>query len=69
MKYARVFVEQGMAFDFPIMEGNTFPNFMMQARMQGFLLDSSINAYVPINNIRYALQIENIDGTTGMTKQ
>lgn len=69
MKYARVFVEQGMAFDFPIMEGNTFANFMIQMRMQGFALDGVINAYVPANSVRYALQIENIDGTTGMTKQ
>jgi hypothetical protein len=69
MKYERVFVEPGLAFDFPIVEGNTFANFMMQVRMQGFLIDGTINAYVPITSIRYVLQIENIDGTTGMTKQ
>lgn len=69
MKYARVFVEQGLAFDFPIAEGNTFANFMLQVRMQGFVLDASINCFVPLSTVRYAVQIENIDVTAGMTKQ
>jgi hypothetical protein len=68
-KFARIQIsDSNQIFDFPIDDGNSFPNLMMQCRQQGFLLDGRVNAYVPHNQIKYAFQIET-EIVSGMTKQ
>jgi hypothetical protein len=71
-KYARLYIEcedgARQFIDVPISEGNTFPNLMMQIRMQGYYLDGQINVYVPLDQIKMAFQIEQAS-TAGMTRQ
>jgi len=72
MKLARLFysVAPEKWFDFPIQEGNTFANFMLHVRSQGFCLDATLNAYVAAGDIKAAFQIETDTlPTAGMTKQ
>lgn len=70
MKLARVFysLEPEKWIDVPIAEGNTFTNLMLQSRVQGFILDASVNAYLPFSMIAVAFQVET-ETTTGMTRQ
>lgn len=70
MKLARVFVslDPPKWFDFPIQEGNTFANLMLNSRMQGFLLDGTINVYIPFAEIKNAFEVQT-DTTQGMTRQ
>jgi len=70
MKLARLFysLTPEKWIDFPIAEGNTFANFMLQVRTQGFCLDGTLNAYIPAAEIKCAFQLE-AETVTGMTKQ
>ena len=69
-KFMRIVVRRsGQIIDVPIDEGNTFVNCVMQMRLTGFALDGRINAYVPLDSIELAMQIDTDAGTTGMTKQ
>lgn len=70
MKLARVFIslDPPKWFDFPIQEGNTFANLLMQSRMQGFMLDGTINVYVPFHEIKHAFEVST-ETTQGMTRQ
>lgn len=61
-------VDSNQIFDVPIDDGNSFVNFMLQVRQQGFLIDAKINAYIPHDQIKYAFQIE-MTAVQGMTKQ
>ena len=72
MKLCRIIlndpVENRQTIDVPIADGNTFPNIIMQIRMQGFLLDGQMNVYVPLSQIKWAMQVET-ETTQGMTRQ
>jgi hypothetical protein len=70
MKLARVFyaLNPERWLDFPIAEGNSFANAVLQWRTQGFILDAALNAYVPFAEVKVAFQIET-ESTQGMTKQ
>lgn len=61
-------VDSNQIFDVPIDDGNSFANYMLQVRQQGFLLDGRINAYIPHDQIKYAFQVETV-AVQGMTKQ
>ena len=66
-KLARIqIIDSIQLFDCPIDDGNTFANFMLQVRQQGFYLNNAV--YVPHDQIKYAFQIET-EIVQGMTKQ
>jgi hypothetical protein len=69
-KYARLVIKRsGQIIDMPIVDGNSFVNCMMQMRMQGFAIDTTINAYVPIESVELAMEINLDSGAQGMTRQ
>jgi hypothetical protein len=69
-KYVRMIIKRsGQIIDMPIQEGNSFVNAIMQMRVQGFAMDPQINAYVPIESVELAMEINLDAGTQGMTKQ
>jgi hypothetical protein len=69
-KYVRMVIKRsGQIIDMPIQDGNSFANCIMQMRIQGFAMDTRINAYVPIESVELAMEIDLDVGTSGMTKQ
>lgn len=70
MKYVRVILKDtDDVLHFPIDEGNSFVNLIIQWRTQGFALDATVNTYVPVDEIKWACQVELTDPVSGMTKQ
>jgi hypothetical protein len=69
-KFVRFIVkDSNQIIDVPLDEGNTFPNLIMFARLQGFVLDPRLNVFLPIDSVKYAIQIEMDSGVQDMTKQ